>query len=209
MRAVNLLPADARVSKSGLSSLGGGLQARRTIQIGGGVAIVLAALFVFLFIHERSVVHSKRAELATDQARLVAVQAQVDAVRAAQQQAAARYNAVKTVVNSRMNWDRTLDSLARVLPTDVVLTSLQASAPVTAAAASAASVAATDTAAPPPASSSTLTISGKTSSYPRVAAALDRLTLLPWLSNVGLQSASKPSGNPTTFSITATVSEVH
>jgi Tfp pilus assembly protein PilN len=209
MRAVNLLPADARVSKSPLSSFGGGLQARKTLQIGGAVAIALATLLVVLFLHERSVVHGKRSELATDQARLVAVQAQVDAVRAAQQSAAARFNAVNAIVGSRMNWDRTLNELARVLPADVVLTSLQANAPVTAAAAGASSVVATDTAAPPAAAPSILTISGSAPSYVRVGAVLDRLALLTWLSNVTLQSTSKSPGGPAAFSLTAGVSEVH
>ena len=177
------------------------------MQIGGAVTIVLAALLVALFVHERSVVHSKRATLATDEARLVAVQAQVNAIRAAQQQATARLNAVRTVVSSRMNWDRTLTDLARILPTDVVLSNLQATAPVSAAAAGAASVAATDTAAPP-SGTSTLTIVGNAPSYVRVAFVLDRLALLPWLSNVTLQSTSKPGTAPAAFSITAGVAEV-
>jgi Tfp pilus assembly protein PilN len=209
MRAVNLLPADARASTSPLGSFGSGLKARKTLQIGGIVTVVLAALFVGLFLHERSVVHSKRSELATDQARLVAVQAQVNAVRAAQQAAAARFNAVETVVDSRMNWDRTMRDLAHVLPTDVVLSSLQASAPVTAAAAGAASAAATDAPAAPATTLSALTVAGSAPSYVRVGVVLDRLALLPWLSNVTLQSTAKTPGAPATFSLTAGVSEVH
>lgn len=199
MRAVNLLPADARVSKSPLATFGGGLQARKTLQIGGAVTVVLAALLVAFFVHERSVVHSKRSALATDEARLVAVQAQVDAVKAAQASAAARVNAVQTVVDTRMNWDRTMGELARVLPTDAVLTSLQANAPIIAAAA------ATET----PGASSVLSISGSAPSYTRVGVVLDRLALLPWLSAVTLTATSQSPGAPATFSITANVGEVH
>jgi Tfp pilus assembly protein PilN len=206
MRAVNLLPADARVSKSPLATFGGGLQARKTLQIGGAVTVVLAALLVALFVHERSVVHGKRSELATDQARLVAVQAQVDAVRAAQATAAARFNAVQSVVDTRMNWDRTMSDLARVLPTDAVLSNLQASAPVTAAAAGAASV---ESSAAPAPTSSVLTISGSAPSYVRVGVVLDRLALLPWLSAVTLTSTGQSPTTPATFSITANVAEVH
>lgn len=210
MRAVNLLPADARVSTSKFSTFGGGLQARKTLQIGGAVAIVLAGLLVALFVYERSVVHDKRSQLATDTARLVAVQAQVNAVKAAQQSANARLGAVTTVVDSRMNWDRTLNDLARVLPRDVVLNSLQASAPVTAAAAGAATATATDTppAAPTPGTSA-LSIAGSAPSYVRVGAMLDRLALLPWLSGVTLTATSKPANAPATFAVTANVSEVH
>jgi Tfp pilus assembly protein PilN len=209
MRAVNLLPADARVSSSPLASFGGGLQPRKTLQLGGVVTIILAALFVALFVYERSVVHGKRSDLATDQARLVAVQAQVDAVKAAQQSATARLGAVQTVVDSRMNWDRTLNDLARVLPTDIVLSSLQATAPVTAAAAGAATSTATDTAAAPPVGTSTLSIAGSAPSYVRVGTMLDRLALIPWLSGVTLTSTAKPANAPATFAVTANVSEVH
>jgi Tfp pilus assembly protein PilN len=209
MQAVNLLPADARVSTSRFSSVGSGLKSRKTLQIGGAVTVVLAVLVVALFVHERSVVHSKRSELATDQARLVAVQAQVDTVRAAEEAASARTSAVQGVVDSRMNWDRTLNDLARVLPADIVLTTLQASAPVTAAAAAGASATTPDAAPAPAAGSSTLTIAGNASSYVRVAAALDRLALLPWLSGVTLQSTSKSPGSAATFSVIANVAEVH
>ena len=208
MGAVNLLPADARVSTSDFSSFGGGLQARKTLQIGGAVAIVLAGLLVGLFVHERSVVHSKRSTLATDQARLAAMQAQVDAVRNDQQEASSRLSGVNAVVGSRMNWDRTMDELAKVLPADSVLTSLTASAPVPAAAISTA-LAGTADATTAPTGTATLVISGSVPSYVRVAAVLDRLALLPWLSNVTLESTSKSADGTTVFSITANVSEVH
>lgn len=217
MRAVNLLPADARVSTTPFSSFGSSVSPRRAVQVGGAVTVVLAALLVGLFVHERSVVHSKRATLATDQARLVAVQAQVDAVRAAQSQATARFGAVQGVVSTRMNWDRTMNDLAKVLPTDVYLTNLQATAPVTAAAANAASAASAASAtspdvAPAPApvpTTSALTLTGVAPSYVRVAAILDRLALLPWLSNITLGSTSRGTDGSTTFSVTAGVGEVH
>ncbi len=206
MRAVNLLPADARVSTRPFASLGGNLSARRIVQVGGTVTVVLAALFVFLFIQERSTVHHKKSELATDQARLVAVQAQVDAIRSAQAAAEARFNAVKTVIQDRMNWDRTLQDLARILPADVRLNSLQAAAPITAAGASAATI---DSASPPSATPSQLTITGVAPSYVRIAATLDRLALVPWLSSVTLTSAARQADGTTNFGITASVAEVH
>jgi Tfp pilus assembly protein PilN len=210
MRAVNLLPADARTTKSGLSSVGAQLPVRRTLQIGGGVALVLTLALVGLFVHERSVVHSEQSTLANDQARLAAMQAQVDAVKNDQQEASSRMSAVNAVVSSRMNWDRTMGELAKVLPADSVLTSLTATAPVTAAAMSAtAATVPTDTTAAPPSGTSTLTISGNAPTYVRVAAVLDRLALLPWLSGVTLESTSKGTGGTTTYAINATVSEVH
>ena len=85
-----------------------------------------------------------------------------------------------------MNWDRTLNDLARVLPHDVVLTSLQASAPVTAAAAGAAAAAATDTPAVPAAGDVDAHHLRQRAVVRRVGAVLDRLALLPWLSSVTL-----------------------
>jgi len=214
MQAVNLLPADARVSRSAFSSLGGQLPARRTLQIGGAVTVLLAVLIVGGFVHERSVVHGDRSTLANDQARLVAVQAQVTTIKAAQEEASSRLGAIEAVVGSRMDWDRTMGDLARILPTDIVLTGLQATAPVTAATEStnAAAAATADTStptAPAAPTTSTLTMSGIAPSYVRIAAVLDQLSLLPWLSDVTLTAAAKQAGGTATFSVTANVSEVH
>jgi Tfp pilus assembly protein PilN len=204
MRAVNLLPADAQTSARSFT-FGAGLSVRRALQVGGVVTVLVAALFVALFFHERSIVHSKQARLDTDNRRLVAVQPQADAVRAAQTEAQTRVNAVRVVVESRMNWDRTMTDLAKYLPTDVYLTSMQVTSPVSAAVAGAASV--TDT--PPPPAPSLITITGVASSYVRVAAVLDRLALVPWMSSVLLQSTSRDTTGKTTFAVQATVGEVH
>jgi Tfp pilus assembly protein PilN len=84
-----------------------------------------------------------------------------------------------------------MGDLGRVLPTGVTLTSLSASGP-------------TPTAAPAaPAAASTFTIAGETSSHVRVATVLDRLAVLPWLSDITLQSSTR-SGVSDTFTIGAT-----
>ena len=107
MQAVNLLPADARVSKKGFTSVGSDLPAKKTLRIGGAVAAGFAVLLAGLYVHERSVVSSKTSTLSSDQTRLAAVQAQVDAIRAALTDSKSRDAAVVSVVNTRMNWDRT------------------------------------------------------------------------------------------------------
>ena len=203
MQAVNLLPADARVSNKGFTSVGGDLPAKKTLQIGGAVAAAFALLLAGLYVHERSVVNSKTSTLSSDQTRLAAVQAQVDAIRAALTDSKSRDAAVVSVVNTRMNWDRTLSSLARVLPTDVVLNNLQAAAPVAAASAAVSSTTAA------PAAAAVLTITGVAPSHVRVSTVMDRLALLPWLSNVALVSSARQADGTTTFSINAGVSEVH
>ena len=203
MQAVNLLPADSRVSKKGFTSVGSGLPAKKTLRIGGGVAAAFALLLAGLYVHERSVVSSKTSTLSSDQTRLAAVQAQVDAIRAALTDSKSRDAAVVSVVNTRMNWDRTLSSLARVLPVDVVLNNLQAAAPVAAASAAVSSTTAV------PAAAAVLTITGVAPSHVRVSTVMDRLALLPWLSNVALVSSARQVDGTTTFTVNADVSEVH
>ena len=99
-----------------------------------------------------------------------------------------------------MNWDKALNDFARILPTNSFLTSIQMTAPVTAAAA-VPSVPPT----PPTTSASTDGTAtrlprrrrrrpecrpsrspGRRPSTPGVALVMDRLALLPWLSNVTL-----------------------
>lgn len=203
MQAVNLLPADARLAKKGVTSVGSDLPAKKTLQIGGAIAGGLALLLAGLYIHGRSVLDSKQHELAADQTRLASVQAQADAVRAALNESRVRGAAVESVVAKRMNWDRTMSALARVLPTDVILNNLQASAPVTAASAA---VSATTAGAPV---APTLTISGVAPSHVRVGTVMDRLSLLPWLTDVALVTSARQADGTTSFSISAGVSEVH
>jgi Tfp pilus assembly protein PilN len=228
MQAVNLLPADARLSKKGgFTSVGSDLPGKKTMQIGGGIAAVLALLLAGLYVHERSVVSGKQSTLSSDTAKLAAVQVQVDAIRTAQTESQARDAAVESVVNTRMNWDRTMSALAKVLPVDVVLNELQAAAPVTAATAAAETAAtaapttgattgttSTTTTSTPPtapvvAAPSVLTIAGVAPSNVHVATVMDRLSLLPWLSSVSLVSSTRQPDGTTSFSISAGVSEVH
>ena len=208
MQAVNLLPADARASKKGITSVGSDLPGKKTLQIGGAIAATLALLLAGLYVHERSVLSSKHSTISNDQARLAAVQAQVDAIRTAVNDSKARDAAVESVVNTRMNWDRTMSALARVLPVDVVLNNLQATAPVSAATAAAGVSATSSTTTAPPVPAA-LTITGVAPSHMRVGTVMDRLALLPWLSNVALVSSTRMTDGTTSFSISAGVSEVH
>jgi len=210
MEAVNLLPLENRgKQKSSIAAVGGGLPAKRTLQVGGAIAAGLAVLFGALYIYERSVVHDKRTDLATTQARVVAVQSQVEGVKTAQAESAQRLAVVQSVSATRMNWDRAMNDLARVLPVDVYLTNLSASAPTPAAAVGSAPAPTTDTTAATPAVASTLTISGVAPSNVRVGTVLDRLSLLPWMTNVALQTSSRQGSGPASFSITAGVTEEH
>jgi hypothetical protein len=219
MDAVNLLPLEYKERKRRRQAPAANLEGRKTLRIGGGVAAVFVVLLGALFVYERSVVQSKQKELANNQAQIAAVQSQVDAVKSAQAAVSGRLTLARSLVGTRMNWDKALNDFARIIPTNSFLTSIQMSAPVTAASSAVAAPVVTTnpdgtTAAAAPTAPtpvvSILTLAGTSPSTPGVALVLDRLALLPWLSNVTLTSATRtPDSGANTFGVTATVSEEH
>jgi Tfp pilus assembly protein PilN len=192
MQAVNLLPEYARAGHR-WTSVGSELNARKIIQIGGTVAIVAALLVGFLYFRERSVVSDKKSELTTAQAHVVAQQARAKPIQDAQAANTARITFMRSVTPSRVHWDSVLGDLGRDLPTGVYLTNLSVAAPVPSPGA----------AAPATSGATSFTITGTTKSHNRVALVLDRLALLPWLSDITLQSSSRSAG-ATSFTIGAT-----
>jgi len=201
MRAVNLLPEELRPGNR-WASIGRGASARRVLGGSGIAAGVLALAFAGLFIHQRGVVDDRRTELHDVETRLVAAQAQAAAVQAAQAASAARLAAFRTVVSQRVVWEDVLRDLSRVLPGSVTLQSLSVTSPtLTAGATTAAAPAAATPGAPP----TGFTINGSADSQVRVAQVLDRLALLPWLSNVTLQSSI--SGDGVQFAVAATLGQ--
>jgi Tfp pilus assembly protein PilN len=216
MDAVNLLPVEYRARKHRRTVVGDGLNGRRTLRTGAIVALVFAVLLGGLYVRERSVVHDKQSKLADTQSQIAAVQTKVDALKAAQSEVSARLAAAQAITGSRMNWDRALGDFARVIPTNSFLTTLTVNAPSPAAAASTVTTAdttsttdtttTTTTAAP---TTSTLTVGGVAPGTTGVALVMDRLALLPWLSNVALQSAARQENGSDTFTVGASVSEAH
>jgi Tfp pilus assembly protein PilN len=220
MDAVNLLPVDYRERKKKRTTPADNLDARQTIRIGGAVAGVFVVLLGGLFYYEHKQVSDKQKELANDNAQIAAVQPQVDSIKNAQAAISGRLAVARSLTSTRMNWDRALNDFARIIPTNSYLTNMQMTAPVTAAAAAAAQAAATavpatstdGTAAETPApvaapTVSTLTLSCTAPNTPGVALVMDRLALLPWLSNVSLTSATRQDSGSNTFSLTANVAE--
>jgi Tfp pilus assembly protein PilN len=102
----------------------------------------------------------------------------------------ARLTALSSALAERVAWDRVLRQFALVLPDDVWLTSLNATAPGVSPGATAA--------APPAAPGATPTgfaISGYTYSHEAVARLLSRLAVIPDLENVQLQRSAVTAGN--------------
>jgi Tfp pilus assembly protein PilN len=203
MQAVNLLPPEYRIKKRRRRfAAADDLNGRRTLRIGGGVALAFALILGGLFVYERSVVHSKQKELADTQARIAAVAPQVQAIKDAQSAITGRLAAAQSVTGSRMNWDRALNDFAHVMPASSFVTNLQITAPTSAAPASPADAAATTTALP-----AGMSIQGVASGATGVALVMDRLSLLPWLNGVTLQSAARQVDGTDTFNLTAGVSQ--
>lgn len=172
MRAVNLLPRD-EPKKS--------FEATRGVVFGaaGGAALV-TALLVSMTVSAGGAVKSKGAELDTLRAQLAAIPpAEVkdkgndDALAADK---GARVGALSAALTSRVAWDRLLRQVSLVLPEDVWLTNLSATAPVAAAVGV-------------PTTGSGFTLTGSTYSQNGVARFLSRLSVTPDLENVRLQSS--------------------
>jgi Tfp pilus assembly protein PilN len=218
MDAVNLLPLDYRERKKKRTSPADNLDGRQTLRVGGVVAGVFVVLLGGLFYWEHRQVQNNQKALANNNAQIATVQPQVDAIKTAQSAISGRLAVAQSLASSRMNWDRALNDFARIVPTNSYLTSIQMTAPVTAAGTAAAQAAAaaaavpttssdgtgTDTSTPAPAAPvvSTLTTPG-------VALVMDRLALLPWLSNVTLTTAARQENGSNTFGLTANVAEAH
>ena len=217
MEAVNLLPPETRPAGR-LSTVGAGLTPNRVLRIGGGVAAVVVLYLASFYVYERSVVSSKQHALASQQAQLAAIQSRAQVVKDAETKVSAGMTVVNSIVSQRMVWDSALGDLARVLPSGVQLTSLAAAkpvapppvapvAPTSSDTSNTSATTTTTTVAPvaPPAPATTFTISGIAPSNVRVALILDRLALLPWLSDVSLQTTSRQPTGSVLFTVNATV----
>jgi Tfp pilus assembly protein PilN len=185
MRAVNLLPADATRRRWGAGDKGA---AKRVLLTAAATAGVVVVAFAAAFVHEHSVVSDKQSTLDGLSQQVAAAQAKAASTQAARANAQARRVAVTTVTSQRVTWEQVLRDLGRVLPRNVLLENLQAQSPTPTVATSTTSTTTT------PATGSTPTafvVSGYTSSQKGVARVIDRLSVLPWLSDVSLQQSTR------------------
>lgn len=172
MRAVNLLPVDARV--------GGRRPPSATLAV-AGVGVLAASLLVVGFVSARSNVDKREQELAGLERELAASRRAAKPEPAQSGRAAERdqrFTALSDAMAKRLAWDRVLREVSLVLPDDVWLSNLGAGG-----------AGATDAAAPTPATQA-VTFSGFTYSQESVARLLTRLALVPNLGNVKLQQSS-------------------
>jgi Tfp pilus assembly protein PilN len=181
VRAVNLLPRE-EASKS--------FEATRGVVFGaaGGAALVTAVL-VSMTMSSGGARDAKRAELDSLRAQIAALpvkSAEEDASddTALSAEKGARVGALSAALSSRVAWDRVLRQVSLVLPEDVWLDKLTASAPAAAPAEGAAAPTGTG-----------FTLNGSTYSQSGVARFLSRLAVVPDLTNVRLQSSQSELAN--------------
>jgi Tfp pilus assembly protein PilN len=170
VRAVNLLPRE-EAKRS--------FEAKRGVVFGavGGTALATAVL-ASMTMSAGGTVSSKQAELDSLRAQIASIPvapikdtSEEDALAADK---GARVGALSAALSGRVAWDRVLRQVSLVLPEDVWLTNLSAAAP----GASPAGTAGTG-----------FTLTGSTYSHSGVARFLSRLSVLPDLENVRLQSS--------------------
>jgi Tfp pilus assembly protein PilN len=171
MRPVNLLPPDAYAAKQRLPYAPVVLAA---------TAPVLAGALVYLgYSIEHSKVVDKKTALSQIQSQIAELGPSPALVSQASQVAserASRLTEVSDALGKQQPWDIAFDQVARVLPTNAWVTTLQAASPTSVSGGSP--------------STTTFTLQGYTDTQADVANVLARLQLVPALSNVTLASSS-------------------
>jgi Tfp pilus assembly protein PilN len=201
MRAVNLLPRQQIEQKRERPNT------VKLVALIGGAAVLLALVGGTL-VARRSVdrqqqaLSSARAVLAVTPAHHVSAQTQSfrQQVLTKREQ---RSLALASALSKRVAWDRILRRFALVLPNDVWLTGLTGTVPLDPPATAALT---TPSALPAPATE--LTISGQTYSQESVARLLERLAVVPDLTDVQLQSSTSSTiggQNVISFTIVANI----
>jgi Tfp pilus assembly protein PilN len=179
MRAVNLLPEQNR--RDGIPTL----LTTKSVLAGGATLVTAAALFCgvsFVQSHDRA--SDRRDTLAGLQRQVDALELAKDRTAAAQSGDRARVAAFTTAAGARMRWDNLLDDLSRVLPAGSWLSSLDMQS----------TTAAPVTASPMPVTTTAptaFTASGFAFTQDIVAGVMQRLELVPALSDVTLQSSTR------------------
>jgi Tfp pilus assembly protein PilN len=183
MKAVNLVPREARRSSGAVSGLNVGTTAVFAV-LGLGLALTVA--FVIL----ANGVTTRKDELSKLGAQSNATQQQVAKLKPYADLEALRESLlerVRSLAGGRYDWPTALSRIARALPADTTLTSFDGSK-AAAAAPAAAGAPASPTAAP--ASGPTVTLSGCTPSHVAVAGVIDRLRSVDGVAAVSLQSST-------------------
>lgn len=195
MRAVNLLPEETTARR---------IPKNAVVPAAGAAAALIAAGAVGFVAHsESSSVASKQRSLDELKAQLTLVQASVPSTNSATaallSSRDARLAALDTVLKARVPWQTMLHQLSAVLPSDTWLDSLNLTSPLSTDPTAVPAAAPTDPTAAAPAPTDVV-ITGFTASAASLARVLQRLSVVPSLSNVTLTtSQAVPRGTKTVF----------
>jgi Tfp pilus assembly protein PilN len=173
MRAVNLLPRDATEGRK--------IPAVPVLVACGGT-VVMTGVLALSFLSASSKVHKEQQALADAQTRLAAIPAPAAPSPIVSQlptERQGRVTALASVLAQRVAFDRILREVSQVVPSDVWLQSLTATAPSAPAAGTVASTTPTG-----------FTLSGYTYSQDAVARFLARLEIVPDLTDVTLNTST-------------------
>jgi Tfp pilus assembly protein PilN len=196
MRAVNLIPRDARVARPATRTSASGVY----ILLGGLAAIVV--LVAFWAIADKQI-GQRQAKLTSVNAQAAAAEKRATAGApyvAFQKLAGERVDTVTSLSTTRFDWAHAMHEISRVVPADVWLKSLSG-------ASGAASEAPTPTtnAAPAP----TITLDGCTHSQAKVAELMARLRTIDGVRNISLQRSEKPDSEGDTSCPASKPSDPH
>ena len=197
MRAVNLLPRQQTAQRRREAT-----PVVPLVAAIGGAVVLLVLVGGFLLANrsvdrQRQALSDARAVLAATPAKTLAAKTQAFRSKLLTQREQ-RSLALAAAIGKRVAWDRILRHVALVMPDDVWLQSLNGTVPLDSAPTSTAT---TPSALPP--TPTALTIEGYTYSQAGVAQLLERLSVVPDLKNVQLQtSQSKQLGNQTVINFT-------
>ncbi len=187
MRAVNLIPSDARrIARGGTR-----------FDPAHAVIAVLAAALVFVTIYTltSNTISSRKAKLATLQSELVQEQAQSARLAnyvAFEQLAQTRVQTVRDIASARFDWHDALADLAKVVPPNTALQSLSGSVvPSASVSGSSQNGSAIRSDEPGPA----IELSGCTKTQDEVAQLMSRLRLIDGVNRVTLNSSAKSASS--------------
>jgi Tfp pilus assembly protein PilN len=174
MRAVNLLPLDARAGRRRPST---------AVLALAGAGVLVASLLTVGFVSANGTVDSREQELVGLERELAATRRAVKpkpAETGAATERDQRFTALSSAMGEQLPWDRVLREVSLVLPEDAWLSSLAAGA--------GGATGSSETA--PESAGQTVTFNGFTYSQEGVARVLARLGLVPDLGEVKLQKSS-------------------
>jgi Tfp pilus assembly protein PilN len=214
MRAVNLLPRGPSGHRKRMPA--------GQVLLAGTEPLVAAALVYVGFPYEHAKVSDAKATVDVARTELSGLGPAATVAAAGQQLASernVRFQALEHALGRRVAWDETLDQVARVLPTDMWVSQLNAQSPTptsvsatpsaTSSSSTTTTTSTTTTPAPTPsAPTAAFLLSGYAYTNAGVAQVLARLALVPTLKNVALVSTAViglGSKQVVQFQLTATI----